>query len=76
MMVLVIPQAYTSVFFVFDFILFLVYQDYFLLNWVLEGLKKSNNFWLACALVEAEAGQGTGNCMPCHLSYEMPYQYS
>ena len=27
---------------------------------------KSNTFWLPSALVEAEAGQGTSSCMPCH----------
>ena len=38
------------------------------MNWVLEGFKKFSTFRLVSALVEAEAGQGTGSCMPCHLS--------
>ena len=36
----------------------------FLINQVSEDLKKSKAFWLACALVEAGAGQDNGRCMP------------
>ena len=38
------------------------------MNWVFEGLKKSNTFQLNIAVVEVEAGQGTVSCMPCQLS--------
>ena len=34
------------------------YYDY-LINWIFEGLKKSNTFYLVSALIEAETGQGT-----------------
>ena len=30
------------------------------MNWVFEGLKKCNTFWLGSAMLEAEANQGTG----------------
>ena len=34
------------------------------MNRVFKGLKKPNTFWLVSAQVEAQAGQGTGSCMP------------
>ena len=40
---------------------------FFLRNGVFEGLKKSNNLWLASALVEAEVGKDTGSCIPSKL---------
>ena len=33
------------------------------MNWVFQGLKKSNTFWFVSFLVEIKTGQGTGNCM-------------
>ena len=45
------------------------------MNLAFDCLKKSNTFWLASALVEAKAGQGTGSCMLYDLSQEMPYHY-
>ena len=44
------------------------FQDYFLINWVFEGFKKSHTFWRVSTVVEAEAGQGFGSSMPCHLT--------
>ena len=70
MLVLVVPQTYTSDLFVFNLrflIIPAVIRIIFYLNWVFESLKKSNTFWLPNALVEIEAGHGTGCCMPCHL---------
>ena len=31
---------------------------------------------LVSVLAETETDQSTGGCMPCHLSYKMPYHYS
>ena len=45
------------------------YMYYILINLVFDSLHKSDIFWLASALGEAKAGQGTGSCMLCHLSY-------
>ena len=59
MLVLVIPQTYTSVLFVFNLKFFILFLDYLLINWVFESLKKSNTFWLIITLIEAETGQGT-----------------
>ena len=65
MLVLVIPQTNTSRFFCFEFetsYYSWCYKDHFLINWVFEGLKKSNTLWLVS--VEAESGQSTGStCM-------------
>ena len=52
--------------------LFLVILGLFLINLVFEGLKKSNTFWLACALVDAEAVQDLRSSMSCDLNQEMP----
>ena len=70
MLVLVIPQSCTSVLFVFNLRLHIIPAviKIILINWVFEGLKKCNSFRLASALVETEAGHGTGSCMLCHLS--------
>ena len=65
MLVLVIPQTNTSRFFCFELETSnysWCYKDHFLINWVFEGLKKSNILWLVS--VEAESGQSTGSsCM-------------
>ena len=45
---------------------------YFLINQVPEGLKKCSTFWLASALVEAEADQGTESCVPPKLGNALP----
>ena len=39
----------------------------FLINRAPENLKKSNTFWLASSLVEAESGKYVGSCMPPKL---------
>ena len=51
--------------------LFLVIFGLFLKNLVFEGLKKSNTFWLACVLVDAEAVQDISSSMSCELNQEM-----
>ena len=51
--------------------LFLVILGLFLINLVFEDLKKSNTFWLACALVDAEAVQDLRSSMSCDLNQEM-----
>ena len=48
------------------------YLDYFPINPVSECLKKSNTFWLARVLIEAEAGQDSGNCMWPKLGKGLP----
>ena len=71
MSVLVIPQTYTSVLFVFKVrphIIPAVIRIFFLINWVSEGHKKFNILWLASAMVETEADQATGCCMPCQIT--------
>ena len=45
---------------------------YFLINQVPEGLKKCSTFWLASALVEVEADQGTESCVPPKLGNALP----
>ena len=47
--------------------LFLVLLMLFLINRAPENLKKSNTFWLASSLVEAESGKYAGSCMPPKL---------
>ena len=53
MLVLVLPQTYTSVLFLTycEISYYFLSLDYFLINWV------------ASVLVEAEDSQGTGSCM-------------
>ena len=65
MLVLVIPQTYTSVLFLtyFEISYYFLSLDYFLINWFFENLKKYITFWYASVLVEAEDSQGTGSCM-------------
>ena len=60
MLILAIPQIETSVDFVFSLKLHIVpaVTRFFKINWVYEGLKKSNNFW---AMVEAGAGPDVCN---------------
>ena len=67
MLVLVIPQTCTSVLFVFNLRLHVIpaFIKFFIINWVSEGRKKSNTFWLASTLVETETGHT-----------KMPYQLS
>ena len=52
--------------------LFLVLLDYFLINQVSKGLKKPNTFWLASALVEAEAVQDSGSSILPKLGNVLP----
>ena len=65
MLVLVLPQTYTSVLFLTycEISYYFLSLDYFLINWFFENLKKYITFWLASVLVEAEDSQGTGSCM-------------
>ena len=72
MLVLVIPQTCTSVLFVFDLRLYINHGAIGIIFneiWNKDCLKKSDTFWLASALREVKAGQGTVSCMLCHLSY-------
>ena len=66
MLVLLIPQTYTSVRFVFNLRIHIIPAVifFFLINWVFESLNKSNTFWLASALLETEAVHAKGCCMP------------
>ena len=63
MLVLVIPVTYTSVLFASNLRLHIIPAVI-----RIEGVNKSNTFWLASGLVETEAGHGKGCCMPCHLN--------
>lgn len=42
------------------------------MNEVSEDLKKSQTFWLANIVVEAEAGQDNSYCMPPKLENAIP----
>ena len=70
MLVLGIPQFHHSfLFWIWDFILFLVLLRLFL-NKLAGFFKVSRNpiSWIVSVLVETENDQSTGSCMPCHLS--------
>ena len=71
MLALVIPQTNTSFLFVFNLrLVFLVLLVLF--SKVSEGLKKSNTFWLASALVETEAVQDSDSCTLPKLENVLP----
>ena len=66
MLVLVILQTYTSGFF-FNLRLHFIPGVTKVIFCVSEGLTKSSTCWLANTLVETEAGQDTGRCIPTKL---------
>ena len=70
MLVLIFPQTYTPLFLflIWDFILFLVLLGLFSNKLGFGRSQDMKYTLLASALVEAEAGQDTGSCIPCHLS--------